>query len=186
MNRRVLPYAVIVLVLAGGWFFAMYEPYRRQQAETRGRAAEARRQLAQYGRFMAELPTILAARKELEARKLDLNSHLYARNELIMLFEHLEQDAAQYGLRVEEITPPIEELLELNRAGLKSNGPRFLNIDVRLTGPFAGLGKFVQQLESERHFSTVRRCLITSSGDRRTNPQMLIGFTTLLGSGGAS
>ena len=84
-------------------------------------------------------------------------------------------------VQVVEITPPVEELLELNRVLPDSTKPQFLTIGVRLSGDFIKFGQYVREIEEAPYFRGLQRCTIIGNREKNENQQLYVSFKALLG-----
>lgn len=184
MKRRVGIYGGTVLALVVLWGYMVYVPYQAKArlAETQG--AETQRQLREVEQFTLQLPVFLQDQQELDRQRIDLESKLYAKADVLMLLADLRLQASEFGVRVEEMSPPIEELLVLNETVARNDSPQFLNVEIILSGDYVALGRFVQRLEQSEYTRGINRCVITGARDGTEPLQMQLGFRALLGSTG--
>lgn len=183
MNSRSMTFLGIGAAMILLWFFVLYAPLTREHHELDKKIIEAREQLDDFDRTMRELPGFLETQRNLEQFKADLNSSLYAKADILSLLARIESDASNLRLEIVEITPPIEELLELNRSDLSPEKPQFLNLTLNIKGRFVQFGKFVSVLEEAVYFRGINHCLVSGSrlGDAPENYS--IGFRALLTAG---
>lgn len=182
MKKLVATYSVIGIAIACIWFFTAYVPYHREKQMADGRIADANSQLADFQATIAELPRIMSERESLLSRKRDLDSKLYTKEDVLQLFDSLEEDALRWNLKITEITPPIEELLYLNSIVADSSLPQFLNIGVCIEGDYVAFGRFIAGVESADYFRGINRCKILSRSDTDTKITLHVDFKALLGS----
>jgi len=181
MSHRQSAYAAICLGLAAAWGLFLFIPSQRQATERRTAATAAQQRLTEVQSMVAQVPAILKADEIMSNRRSEENSKLYGREDVLHLFDHLKAEASNYHLGVEEITPPVEELLALNKSMAQSNQPQFINMTVRLSGGYIDFGRFVRSLEEADYFRGVNSCLVTGSPDGKEPLQLAIGFRALLG-----
>jgi len=186
MNTRALTYSGAIIAVILAWGYLVYYPYRVKHDEASRERAEAQQTLMELDRFMAQVPTIVSTQKNIESHRIDLNSHLFAKGDIINLFDHLTADAGHFGLRVEEISPPVSELLKLNETMSQAEKPLFINVTLRLSGDYLAFGRFVGLLESEKYFRGFSTCLIHGDVEGRSPLQMTVAFKALLGTAGAT
>ncbi len=184
MKSRPMIYLFAVLALVVGWSLLLAVPEYRKARSEQLAAQLSRQRLNDIQQLVIRVPAVLEAQRRVSQEQLDLNSRLYARGQVLHLFEDLSAAATHYRLKVEEITPPVEELLALNRNRANSDQPQFINMTVRLTGGYVNFGEFVQALEQAEFFRGVNRCLVTGSPDGRAPLQMTVGFKALVGAHG--
>ncbi len=186
MKQRLTVYGLIGLALLVAWGAMVFVPAERRAAKERSSEAAAKQRLLEVQQCIVQVPALLEAEKKMADRRLDLNSKLYARDDVLHLFDNLKSEAAQHKLQIEEITPPVEELLALNKTAGDADQPQFINMTVRLTGGYINFGRFVQALEGTDYFRGVNRCLVTGSADGKEPLQMTVGFKALLGTRGVT
>lgn len=182
MKKHFLAYIGAGLGLGFLWFFFIFGPNRLERENQKALINEALSQLADFDRIMSTLPTSLTASENLEAARVDLMSHLYAKTDILQLFDQLEATAEGTNLRPIEIRPSIRELLQLNSLVPTSDQPLFVNIEMRLRGGYLDCGRFIQALEHQPYFRGVSYCRL--SAERKTSEQLLsleIGFKAMLG-----
>ncbi|MDP1086157.1 hypothetical protein Q6245_27720, partial [Klebsiella pneumoniae] len=86
---------------------------------------EKQNRLTDFNKTLAELSNYVQTSSNLESHKVELSSRLYSKNEILKLFRQLESDAVRNNLKITEIIPPLEELLELNKTFPNSEEPLF-------------------------------------------------------------
>ena len=181
MKKRITAYSATGLILTVAWLLLIYSPTvkRKQALDSQIRGAE--QQLVDFNKTMAELPKYLQTSTNLTRFKDELNSSLYAKNDILDLLEQITQDAVNNGLAVTEITPPVSELLELNRSTDLENEPQFLNITLDLSGQYLDFGKYVSHLEKTPYFRRINSC--TARNGRQPQPQVAftLSFKALIG-----
>ena len=130
---------------------------------------------------MARLDDFVKTHENLLQLRDELESKLYAKSDVLNLFALLRQQAEKHQLELVEISPPVEELLRLNRTVPDSVEPQFLSISLRLRGNYADVGRLVGVIEKSDHFRSIRHCQILGSGDDLGPPTCLLTFRSLLG-----
>ena len=181
MKRRLALYSGIALTLLVAWFFLLYSPLSKELASAQVRAEQAKQQITEFRRIMAELPVYVETHRGLEQNRTDLNEALYAKDDILELFDLISNRAQALNLKVIEITPPVEELLLLNNIMPDPDKPPFLNLMVKLRGGYVNFGNYVAFIESAEFFRGVNMCQITTSPDQVGPTDYLIGFQALLG-----
>jgi len=181
MKRRLTIYSVAALVLTLAWILLIYAPTVQRKQALNLQIKEAERQLEDFNRTMEELPKYLQTSNNLARFKDELNSSLYAKNDILELLEQITGDAVTNGLTVVEISPPVEELLKLNRATDLDSKPQFLNITLNLSGQYLDFGKYVNHLETTPYFRKINSC--TARGARQLEPEVsfTVSFKALIG-----
>jgi len=180
-RQRVAIYAAGILAMLVLWYFTVYTPASKKLTSERNEVNQALRQLDDYGRTIRELPEFLKANEKLEAVRRELNSSLYAKNEIMDLFHQLSSDAQNHNLQLVQISPPVSELLELNRQASADNAPLFLNLTLDLQGNYVDFGRFIGELESKPYFRSMRNCSIRGAQTPERNIDMSLSFKALIG-----
>lgn len=181
LRQRIAMYAAGVLAMLVLWFFFVYTPASENLSSERNEVEKALRQLTDYSRTIRELPEFLTANEKLEAVRRELNSSLYAKNEIMDLFHQLTADAQNHDLQLVQISPPVSELLELNRQASADNAPLFLNLTLDLQGHYVDFGRFIGDLESKPYFRSIRNCSIRGAQTPERTIAMLLSFKALIG-----
>jgi len=181
LRQRITAFAAGVLAMLVLWSFFVYTPTSKNLSSARNEVDKAQRQLTDYSRTIRELPEFLTANEKLEAVRNELNSSLYAKNEIMDLFHQLSSDAQNHNLQLVQISPPVSELLELNRQASADNAPLFLNLTLDLQGNYVDFGRFIGELESKPYFRSMRNCSIRGAQTPERNIDMSLSFKALIG-----
>jgi len=168
----------VIIIVA--FYFLAYMPWVNQQMETKSRIDQARQELDDFHATIQQFPSIMASRDELVGLQDKLQSRLYAKDDIISLFDHLTEDAQKLSLKVVEISPTVEELLLLNSISPSSDRPEFLNISIDLEGDFQDLGGYLQEIENNGFFRGLNRCQVQASYDPARKTLMRLQFKALL------
>ena len=182
MNKQFTIYVVLGVGLVGVWLFAALLPYFGKSRAIDYQMMEAEQKLADFRQTIQILPEFVKTRNELAQRKAELNSSLYTKDNILSLFEKFYVLADKNQVQIVEITPPLEELLQINRILPDSMGLIFLNISLRVEGHYQDFGRLVSALEEEPFYRGPNHCNIVGTYDRRLDIQYHIGFKSLLGS----
>ncbi len=182
MNKRLAIYAVILLAITAAWFTLLYMPVHRRLAATSDETVQAREHLQDFRKIMNQLPEFLEKRSRLAAEKCALSSRLYAKDDILLLFRRLHDQAGRHHVDITEITPPVEELLYLNSIIPDSNQTQILSISLRLQGGYVDFGRFVGAIEQSDFFQGVNECRILGTRDGIGELQLQFSFNALLGS----
>ncbi|HOD66278.1 MAG TPA: hypothetical protein PK186_05770 [candidate division Zixibacteria bacterium] len=185
MKPRVLIYGGIALALVVLWAFLVYTPYRHKAASARAAVRDTERRIDEAHRLTLQLPAFLKAEQTAESLRLDLDARLYAHADVLALVDDLVARADRHRLRVAEITPPVEELLQLDRTAAAASPP-FLNLEITVTGEFEQLGRFVADVEGSDYARGINRCIIAGAPDGSAPLSLQLGLRALLGSRGGS
>lgn len=181
MRARWPLYLTAGALLAALWIIAVGLPLARERRDIGSKVSAAETQLNDFRNTIGQLPAVLQARQKLESRLREFNSSLYAKQDVLKLFDRIREDAATNHLSVVEISPSVSELLALNRELTESSEPQFLNIGLRLKGDYLSFGTFVEALERTTYFRGVNWCQIVAGPDRNSPTMFTIGFKALLG-----
>lgn len=160
MKSRVYHLAAATLALAGLWYLFLFRPADQSHRQLTQQLNEVQAQMADFNATVAQLPAFMEAQSDVKTKLEAMNSHLYAKADVLKLLEHLKLDAADYRLRVVEIIPPVGELLELSRSASSSDEPQFLNVTIRVTGTYQSFGEYCRYLEQTPYFRGVTACHI--------------------------
>ncbi len=180
MNRPLMLYCATAVVLTGIWFAFILRPAIVERKSAEAKVVDLQRQLTSYLNLVASMPEYLKTRNTLQSQTKDLHSALYAKNEILQLLERLNRQAHDENLTIVDITPPVSELLKLNRT-TGPDEPLFLNITLTLQGDFTGFGKYVNSLEKAPFFRGINSCRIIGPEEINTHLNIVVGFKTLLG-----
>jgi len=182
MKSRIGIYLAGAIVVSGVWLFLLYTPAKVEQKAIQEETASVQEQMDDYNRTISELPKAIRTSSDLAAFRDQLNSSLYAKEDILQLFEQLNSAAIDKHLELIEISPPVEELITLNRTVNSSGEPEFLNITLNLNGQYSDFGKFVSDLEKAPYFRSVSACNIGLDRDRPNTLDFKLSFRALLGS----
>lgn len=181
MKKRLYIIGGIAVGIVLVWLALVYVPHQRAQIQLSAESAKARRQLADYNTTMAKLDDFVKTHENLNQLRGELESKLYTKSDILNLFDLLRQQAKEHQIEVIEISPPVEELLRLNRTVPDAVEPQFLSISLRLRGNYIDAGRLIGVIEKSDHFRSIRRCQILGSGDNLSPPTTVITFRSLLG-----
>ncbi len=182
MKQRVTYFGLAALGMIAIWYFTALLPMSARSSACHESIAELEDRLKDYNRTCLELPEFLEANDNLEALRSELNSSLFAKSDILQLFHQLARDARNHNLELVEISPPISELLELNRRAILENEPQFLNVKLDLRGRYIAFGKFVEHLESRPYFRQINSCQVRGAQESKPTIDMSVAFRALLGS----
>ena len=163
------------------WMFVLYLPLKRNHTDAVLRAQEAASKLEEFEKTILHLEEYLVSLKVLSDDRKELDETLYAKKDVLKLLQHLNETASGFSLKLIEITPPIEELLELNRTVADTTRPLFLNIGLQMSGRYKDFGRFVRSTESSSYYQGTNLCQITGGKDRQEKLLFDFSFTALLG-----
>lgn len=181
MTKLISIYVGGTLALLVLWFTLVYSPNRIEQAKLIKNSEAAIATLDDYDRTMEELPNFLQRANNLQAFRDELNSRLYAKTDILKLFERIATEAVNHNLTLVEITPPIEELLELNHTGENNDEPQFLSVTLNVRGQFKDFGQYINNLEAAPYFRTISACYVRGQKLLQPELDMAITFRALIG-----
>jgi hypothetical protein len=164
------------------WVLAALIPHLGEYQSLNNQIQEASLKLVDFQQTIRLLPEYVKTRNELARKKAELNSSLYTKENILSLFAKFYALADKNRVDIVEITPPVEELLQINRIVPDSVGLMFLNIGLRIEGDYRDFGQFVSALENETFYRGPNHCNIIGTFDRRIKVQYHVGFKSLLGS----
>lgn len=182
MKSQLAIYSLVGVILVVTWIFVALLPYYREYSAVETQILEAQQKLVDFQQTILFLPEYVKTRNELARKKAELNSSLYTKENILSLFEKFYVLADKNQVNIVEITPPIEELLQINRIIPDSIGLMFLNISLRIEGDYQDFGKFVSAMEREPFYRGPNHCNIIGTYDRNLKVQYHVGFKSLLGS----
>ena len=163
--RQWVVYVVTTAVLAVVWLAVVMYPIERDRAEFLRRSETAERQLIDFQTTVQQLPVFIESQRRMEALKNALHSRLYSKEDVLELFDRIQSSASEHGLKVVEISPPVEELLALNRQAPQDGRPQFLNLQLTLAGDYVAFGRFVASIEDAPYFRGINGCMINHFED---------------------
>ncbi len=183
MSKLLMTYVVLGVTAVGVWLFFVLVPHRQKKQMSTEQIKQAERQLADYERIRTELPAFLATSQNLGTVQEEMVSKLYAKGDIIALFEELQRRSGAHGLVLAEIRPSVEELLELNALAPSPDNPMFLHITLRFQGGFEDFGRYVNSLENEHYFRGITLCQVQKH-EEANGLHHILSFKALLGSAG--
>ena len=182
MNKRPFIYIFTTLLITTIWILMVWLPSYRQQMLIKVEINDAKQQLNDYKYTLEQLPLIIAKKQQYENMKSILDEKLYTKRDILKLFDKLYDIAYKEQLQIVEITPPVEELLMLNRNISDSTQPLFLNITISMTGDYINFGKFSEQIENSQFHRKTNICQIIGDSNPVEELKFRFGFKALLGS----
>lgn len=181
MRQRLIIYGVSGGLIVIAWLFFGLASQRRELDSLRSQTLEAQQRLTDFEQTLSGLPEYVTTRSWQQTMRDNIDSKLYTKGELLKLFDELRSHAAGFGLEIIDITPPVEELLELNRQMPDSTTPQFLNLRLRIEGGYVGFGRFVEVVEKAGFFRGVNSCSISGNRQQPEKLWMTFGFKALVG-----
>lgn len=181
MKTRQMIYWGTGLILLFVWFFTIFVPYQKNKKLAEANAIQTQSQLDDFNRIMVEIPHFLETSKNLSETKSDIKSKLYAKDDILKLFDQLEKISLSKNLIVTEFQPSISELLQLNSIITNTENPLFLNIGMTIEGNYKEFGLFIQEIESMPYFHGINNCTIMKTEEDKNRLRLVFGFKALLG-----
>ncbi len=175
-------YMLGCVALVAAWFFIGHRPLASKQAAMDNRATQALAEIQDFRTTVASFPEELKTRQELDSTRNELNSALIAKQDILMLFRELENQAENRNLSITEITPPLEELLLLNDITTSPDQPEFISIAVRLIGGYEDFGDYVAYIEGSSFFRGISECNVAIGSQEQPGLSLHLRFKALLGS----
>lgn len=172
-------YIIAAAILSVGWYFLLSAPIAARFQKTQQDLLKAQSELQDFNRTIKDFPSYLKTQHQLEQFRLKLNSHLYAKDDILDLLHQISIEAENRNLKVVEISPPIDELLMLNTVSTESQA-EFINITLRLEGPFVSFGRFVEYVETAEFFRGIDRCEIFELQDQTRGVGCQLRFKAML------
>ena len=179
--KTIAAYALTALAAAIAWYWVAYRSQQDQHQQMQAQIESLTRELANFEQTVADFPRYQTEHRELRQMRERFDSHLYAKQDILELFDQLERQADQYRLDLAEITPSVEELLKLQQAMLGANQPELLSIGLRLSGGYRDLAQYVRYLETAEFFRGLTFCGIAPLSSDDTELSMQVNFRALLG-----
>ena len=181
MKSRVLTYSIVVVLFCSLWFFLVFLPLYKERKKYTSEITAVKNQRAEFDKLMDELPEYVRTGRDLEQKKKALKSSLLVKEEILKLLDRLDRQARREKLVITEISPPIEELLQINNIIPDSDQPQYLSINLKLHGGYLDFGRFVEEVEQSEYFRRIRDCKIIGHRSDREELILQISFEVLLG-----
>lgn len=171
----------VAIVLAAAWFMLIFQPLSHKADAVNTGITQARQQVEGYSQTLQQLPNYLSTSEELTNLKEQLTSSLYAKTEILKLFETLTLDASTNQLTITEISPPVEELIAMNRKVDGDDSPLFLTIELSMRGTYNDFGRFVSHLETQPYFRKVNQCEVKGNREIGSPVDSKVKFKAIIG-----
>ena len=181
MKQRHIIVLSIFVIMTAAWYILLVQPTQQKYTKIRSDLYNAYTQIKDFKKIMMIAPEFYKNHDKIKRQKMQLSSQLYSKENLLSLFDELENRAKNNNLEVVEFTPSVEELLRINHLLPDENKPQTLNIVVTLSGGLKDIGTFVKGVESENFYQGVDFCLITNSIDGQINSNFIYGLKAVLG-----
>jgi Tfp pilus assembly protein PilO len=181
MKTLPVKYIILGVAITVLWLFAAFIPTYRSHLRVEIETAEAQLQLTDFENTLNRLPEFIKGYNELQSTRKNLTAKLYTKDDVLRLFDRLYLEAGERNLTITEITPPIEELLSLNKQIGNPTKPLFLNISVRMEGGYGDFARFVRAIERSDFYRGTNLCQIIGARDELFHLRQVYGFKALLG-----
>jgi Tfp pilus assembly protein PilO len=156
---------IAALAVVVAWYFLVFTPTNQQMTAAHIEASTVSTELETLLIKLKNVPDQLKTEQGLDSLREAINSSLYATNEIERLFNEFTDEAETYGLTVTEITPSVEELLQLEENLRKKDFAPSLNFGVRMTGRFVDFGQFVERLEAAPFFQGINKVTVNAQAE---------------------
>ena len=181
MKRQLAIYLAISAGIVLGWAALLFMPAIKDNTRLEQEINTAQQTIEQFRFAVAQLPGILETKEILSKEDAQRAQDLFTSNQVIDLLEKVGRKCNSYSLDLQEVRPPVEELILLHQTIHTSTQPQFLNITLVLEGQYAKFGQFVTELERAPYFHGVNYSRLQSATVSNSQSQFLIEFKVLLG-----
>jgi len=163
------------------WFFFMATPATQERNDLKVSVAESEVRLTEMKQIMLQIPDYFAMQQNMAREKHMLISKLYSKDDLMKLFDEFARKAHLNKLELVEISPSLEELLEINQTLPDENSPRMLDITLKLRGTLRSSGQFIAEIEKQNFYKGLNFCRIANPVDKRPFSDVSFCFKAVLG-----
>lgn len=182
MKSRLIGYTFFAVAMLILWTFLIFVPQHTLYLETSSKIIQAEKSLADFEKTVLLLPSYVRTHEDLTKKIESLNSSLYTKENILNLFDQFYSIAGQNKMKIVEITPPVEELLRINRINPDSSKLMILNVSIKVNGSYTNFGRFVSSMEEALFFRGSNYCSIFSTLNWNRPVLYDFGFRSLLGS----
>ena len=182
MNSRLIGYSSFAAAMIILWTFLVFVPQHTLYLETTSNIIQAEKNLADFEKTVLLLPAYVKTHEDLTKKIESLNSSLYTKENILNLFDQFYTIASKNKMKIVEITPPVEELLRINRVDPDSTKLMILNVSIKVNGAYRNFGRFVSSMEEALFFRGTNHCSIFSTYNKKSPVLYDFGFRSLLGS----
>ncbi len=179
-RSMILALAMAVLVICGWYTFwgrilnsRIFGLHQEIQAEEQKSST--------YRQALVQLEQLLSQYRAMHS---ELMTHPFPKagtDEVIALYETIESRCRQSSLKLNEITPSLEETIRYFRQRAVSDSAISISISVKTTGPYQQLADFIQAIERNRYFGRLSKCGIYGSEALYPYCQLDLTFIAELG-----
>lgn len=182
LKSRLIGYTFFAVAMLILWTFLIFVPQHTLYLKTSYEIIQAEKNLADFEKTVLLLPSFVKTHEALTKKIENLNSSLYTKENILNLFEQFYSIAGKNKMKIVEITPPVEELLRINRINPDSTKLMILNVSIKVNGAYSNFGKFVSSMEEALFFRGSNYCSIISTLKLKSPVLYDFGFRSLLGS----
>ncbi|MCH9031913.1 MAG: hypothetical protein IIB00_06600 [candidate division Zixibacteria bacterium] len=178
-NTIMLSLALVAFVVASVFLVQrpIEESYRDVSIEFQNLSAKIER----YGLKFRRVNEILQRRNSLSSKRSLLLSTLYSCQEAMKLVENIDSRATRLNLNIGEISPSVNELLQIGNTLPGDSTPHFLNISVGMTGGFKEAGIFLEEIQEENWFWNLNSIHIRAREEGKVPAEYALSFKAILG-----
>jgi len=181
MKRRHISTIFFVTAITVLYIVFLTSPQMKNTNETKLKLDESEKKIALYMKTMLDFPGFFKTQQDLLRKKNSLISKLYSKDDLIKLFDRIQKKSLRNDITLIEISPSVDELLDLNRRLLDSDKPQRLDIVVRFRGNLRNTGRYIEEIEAEDFFNGINYCRINNHIENQKDSDVSFGFRAILG-----
>lgn len=181
MKQKLLIIIGSLAVIALAWFFLLAAPQFEENKKLKVSVVDAERQLADLKNVIRQVPEYYDMQQKMIEEKQLLISKLYSKKDLLKLFDEFADKAHLHDLELVEISPSLQELLELNKMPPGENSPRILDITLKFRGTLSDAGRFIEEIEKQNFYKGLNHCRISNPVQKRAYSDISLGFRAVLG-----
>lgn len=181
-SKRLLSLCVVAVTVCALVYQFVVVALHKERQSIKLETTQLQVKLLDYQTTMLTINSYLNKRKELSVRRQLLSIGLYNREEVLALVNALVAMASNEGARVREISPSVEEILELNNHAPGDESPQYLEMAVRVSGSLSSAGRFMKQLENSPLFVQLRKLTVIEREKGFVPADYTIRFNAILGS----
>lgn len=179
-NNLALLFGVPLLLLGILYVVAVY-PLESATIRVDSASAELNVKLLDYRQTAMQIGAFMERRAELRLSTGKLTARLYNRAEVVELVKFFQTSAKESKVTIEEVSPSVAELLQLNLETPTNGAPQYLNIALRVSGRLANAGEYLATLEREPMFVDLTKLHVIGREMGLKPAQYIIHFTAILG-----
>lgn len=181
MKQKIIITIAAAAAIALVWYLFIASPQLQENRKLRSSVDESERQLADLRNVIVKIPEYCNMRQKMLEEKHLLISRLYSKDDLIKLFDEFAGRAHLHDLELVEISPSLQELLELNNVSPDANSPRMLDMTLKFRGTLSNAGRFIEEIEKQSFYKGLNHCRISNPVEKRPLSDISLGFRAVLG-----